>query len=719
MPGPYDQAPVPGQPPMPGNEKPGYGKEGGSPKSKVEAGKQLPDKQAKEAKKDPSKLAEVWEKELQASKKELTKFHSQGKKLVQRYLDERDASLGGAEADSRVNLFWSNTEVLKSSLYAKPPKVDVSNSYKDSNDDVSRVAGNILQRMLNNDVEEDDESTYPEITRQAVGDYLIVGMGQVWYRYEVETQTSTTEAVNDPETGAMLAEPVEYEAVTHEDAPADYVYWEDFWWSPARVWQDVRWVARRVFMNREELIARFGDKIGKDVPISKQKPRGDSISPQNDPWEKAGVFEIWDKTTKCAYWHVMGYNIICDHKEDPMKLRGFFPCPCPLMANLTTSKFMPRADYLMAQDQYTQIDELSTRLKYLIKACKVVGAYDKTSTPLGRIFTEGQENQMIPVDNWAAFAERGGIKGTMDFVPIDIVAGVIERLTQQRDILKATLYEVLGIGDIMRGMTNPDETLGAQQLKAEFGGNRLQFKQQQIGAWVAAGQRIRSQIFCYHFQPATIEERSNIMNSEDAPLAQQAIEFLKSGAESKRYRITVEAESMAMVDWAQERDSRTQFLDAVGTFLSASSDAAQTMPQVVPVLLQMMKWGLGGFRVSKEIETVVDSAIQAASQPKEPEGPSEEEKAKVEKDRASADQSRATALEKRVSAGVELSQAASMGLPVQGMPLMPDIEGGTMPPGGPPGGPPGPPTGPPGGGMPPPGPGGPGGPPGGPPPTMQ
>ena len=148
--------------------------------------------------------------------------------------------------------------MLKASLYAKPPDVDVSNSYKDSEDDVSRVAGNILQRMLNHDIEDGDESTYPDITKQAVGDYLVVGLGQVWYRYEVETRENETEAVTDPQTGVTLAAPIKYEAIVGEDAPADYVYWEDFWWSPARVWQDVRWVARRVYMNREELIARFG-----------------------------------------------------------------------------------------------------------------------------------------------------------------------------------------------------------------------------------------------------------------------------------------------------------------------------------------------------------------------------------------------------------------------------------------------------------------------------
>ena len=634
--------------------------------------KQLPDTQAKEAGKDPRRLAEVWEKELQAAKKELTKFHTVARKLVQRYQDERDNAVSD-NADSKFNLFWSNIEVLKASLYAKPPRVDVSTSYKDSKDDIARASGNILQRMLNNDVEEDDESTYPEITRQSVSDYLIVGLGQVWYRYEVETAKNKTDPVLDPQSGTVLAEAIEYEAITHEDAPADYVYWEDFWWSPCRVWQDCRWVARRVFMNRQELIARFGQKIGQDIPISKQKTKGDNISPQNDPWEKAGVFEIWDKTTKCAYWHVLGYNIICDHKEDPLKLRGFFPCPQPLMANATTSKLMPRADYLMAQDQYQQIDELTTRLKYLIRACKVVGVYDKASTPVGRIFIEGLENQMIPVDNWAAFAEKGGLKGQMDFVPLDVVAATIERLTMQRDVIKGNLYEVLGIGDIMRGMTNPDETLGAQQLKAQFGGNRLQFKQQQIGAWVAAGQRIRSQIFCYHFQPQTLIERSNIMLSEDAPMAQQAVQFLKSGAESKQYRISVESETMAMVDWAQERDSRTQFMQSVGTFLSDTANMMETMPAAVPVLLQMMKWGLGGFRVSKEIETVLDQAIQAAAQPPEPKEPDPRIQSEVNKNNASAEQSKATALEKTVNAGVKGAEALMMtgGMGPGGMPMQP------------------------------------------------
>jgi len=648
---------MPGAGPRPGTTPP-PGKEAQDINQPVKPGDQKKVPEAVKGK-SPTELAARWERELQAAKKNLSKFHTQARKMNHRYLDEREA-VGGDPAEAKFNLFWSNIEVLKASLYAKPPNVDVSNSYKDSEDDVSRVAANILQRLLNHDIEDDDESTYPELTKQAVSDYLIVGLGQVWYRYEVETEQNTTEPVTDPETGAMLAEPIEYEAITREDAPADYVYWEDFWWSPCRVWQDCRWVARRVFMTREELCERFGDKIGKEVPVAKQRSRGEGTP--NDPWEKAGVFEIWDKTTQCAYWHVLGFNVICDYKPDPLGLRGFFPCPEPLIANATTSSFMPRADYLLAQDQYQQIDELTTRLKYLIRACKVVGAYDKNSTALGRVFMEGMENQMLPVDNWAAFAEKGGIKGQMDFVPLEVIVSVITGLTQQRDVLKGNLYEVLGIGDIMRGMTNPDETLGAQQLKAQFGGNRLQFKQQAIGGWVAGGQRIRAQIICDKFQPQTITERSNIMRSPDAQMAAQAVQMLKDAGDSKFYRITIESESMAMVDWAQERDSRSQFMTAVGSFIQSVGPLLEQNKSAAPAILQMMKWGLGGFRVSKEIETVMDEAIaQATQQMGQPEPPDIEQQARVDKDKAVATKDKTQAVKNLAEAHVKGAEAALAG----------------------------------------------------------
>jgi hypothetical protein len=605
----------------------------------------------------PTELAEKWEREIIAATKELKPWHTQSRKVVNKYLDKRGGDDAGVGSVSKTNLFWSNIQVLKAALYAKPPKVDVSNSFKDAEDDVSRVAGNILERMLNHPMEMDN-SDFDISAKQAIGDYLIVGMGQMWYAYESEIKTGMTEPVLD-QVGNEIVAAQEFDTVVSEDAPSEYIFWEDFIFSPCRTWAECRWAGKRVYMNRAQLIERFGEKIGRAIPIAKgNKKVGDPNQPQNDPWEKAQVYEIWDKTTKKVYWHAKGYDVILDTKDDPLGLEGFFPCPQPLMSNLTTSNLIPRADYVMAQDQYEQIDELTTRITYLTKACKVVGVYDKNSTGIGRVFQEGMENQMIPVDNWAAFAEKGGLKGQMDFVPVDQISTVIGQLTAQRESLKAALYEVLGIGDIMRGMTNPDETLGAQQLKAQFGGSRLQYKQMEIGQWVASGQRIRAQIICKHYQPKTIAERSNIMHSPDAKLADQGIQFLKDNGDGKRYRITIESETMAMIDWAQERDARTQFMQAVGSFVQAVTPLIQAQPSSAPIVLNIMKWGLGGFRVSKEIETMLDEAIQAAQQPQQPPTPTPMEQAQLGKVQSEAEKNKAQAQNYMADAGRNQSQAA-------------------------------------------------------------
>lgn len=614
------------------------------------------DEPSTEQAESPTELATKWERELTAAAKELKPWHTQSRRVINKYLDKRGSDDAGPGNVSKTNLFWSNIQVLKAALYAKPPKVDVSNSFKDAEDDISRVAGNILERMLNHPMEMDN-SDFDVAAKQAIGDYLIVGMGQMWYSYEATVKEGKTAPVLSLGGDIVVPEQT-YEVVDKEDAPSEYVFWEDFFFSPARTWEEVRWVGKRVYMNRAQLIARFGEKIGKAVTIAKaNKKAGDPNQPQNDPWEKAQVFEIWDKITKKVYWHAKGYDVILDTKEDPLGVEGFFPCPPALMSNLTTSNLLPRADYVMAQDQYEQIDELTTRITYLTKACKVVGVYDKNSTGIGRVFQEGLENQMIPVDNWAAFAEKGGLKGQMDFVPVDQISTVIGQLTAQRESLKAALYEVLGIGDIMRGMTNPDETLGAQQLKAQFGGSRLQYKQMEIGQWVAAGQRIRAQIIAKHFQPETIIERSNIMRSPDAKLAEQAVQFLKQQDDGKRYRITIESETMAMIDWAQERDARTQFMQAVGSFVQSVTPLIQAQPQSAPIVLNIMKWGLGGFRVSKEIETMLDEAIQAAQQPQPPAPPNPMEQAEIGKVNSETKKNESQAVRNMAEAGRNKTQA--------------------------------------------------------------
>src|SRR5438874_283159 len=93
---------------------------------------------------------------------------------------------------------------------------------------------------------------------------------------------------------------------------------------------------------------------------------------------------------------------------------------------------MPKSDFMIAQDLYRDIDKLQTRISLLTDAAKLVGVYDKQAEGVKRIFTEGIENDLIAVDNWAMFAEKGGLKGVIDWVPLDMVVNAIEILTSKQ-----------------------------------------------------------------------------------------------------------------------------------------------------------------------------------------------------------------------------------------------------------------------------------------------
>lgn len=558
----------------------------------------------------PNGLAQRWQTEIQASQQELLKFHQDANRITQRYLDKRDAY---AKDESKVNLFWSTMQVLLSMLYARPPKADVARSFQDYDDDVARVAGTMLQRLLNRAFD-DSTSAWDSAVRQGIEDWLVVGEGQIWLRYEVETEDYEVPAVFD-ELGQELSPAEQAQRITDEDAPVDYIYWEDFFWSPARTWTEVRWVARRVFMTKDQLTERFGPEIANVVPLGNfsKKDQVNDQSPKHDPWNKAEVFEIWCKEKRKVYWYSKGADVILDVKDDPLHLDGFFPCPKPLSANVTSSNFMPRADYIFAQDQFNELDEINTRITWLTRAAKVVGVYDKSAEGIQRVFNQGSENQLIPVDNWAMFAEKGGIKGQVDWIPIDQVVNAIDHLRQYRQDKVMQIYEVLGISDIMRGSSKASETAAAQQIKAQFGSTRIQLKQFYIADWITQALRIKAEIICKHFQPETILRKSNIMRTPDAQIAMQGVQLLKD-EEMSEYRINIEADSMAALDWAAERDAAVQFMQGLGAFISQVAPMAQSVPAAAPVLMSLLQWSVSKFRVSTEIESVLDQAISSLKQ---------------------------------------------------------------------------------------------------------
>lgn len=661
---------------------------------------------------DSANAARRIQTELDASKRWLEKFTTEARRCETAYMGQtnNDDSSGSdplrMDQRGKVNLFWSNVQVVLSAIYAKLPQAEVDRKFNDYTDDVSRVAGIIMQRVLNSDIAREHDDTNAAM-RDAVQDRFIVGLGQVWCRYEVETEV-VEEPLTDPltgqpavdEFGQVQTQPTE--KIVNEDAPVDFVHWDDFRFSPCRRWRENRWVARRLFMSEPKLKKRFNlsDEQCGMVPMTTRLPDGsDSLAGENSvlratPFKQAAVWEFWDKAHNCVYWYVEGCSFVLDQVPDPLELEDFFPCPQPVVATTLTNAFRPRADYTMARDLYRELDRINARISSLTRAVKVTGVYDKAAPPVKSMLTTAVENALVPVDNWSVFAEKGGLKGSVDFMPIEQYAAAIMQLTQRKAQCERDLYEVLGISDLMRGATLASETATAQQLKAQFGGARLSSIQNEVARFVSGVMQIRANIIANHFQPETLVKRSLIDRTPDAQYAPQAIQLLKDYGTSL-YSISVTADTLSAPDWAAEKEARTEFLGAASNYIMSAAPIVQQSPQVGSFLIKLLQWGAAGFKGGKSIEGVLDEAArsleQQAQQPPAPPQPTAEDeknKAQAAKYAAETDKTKAdtakTAVETQVIAqqnGIPIPAAM---LPQPPMPQGMPGPGGPMPPQGPP-----------------------------------
>lgn len=554
-----------------------------------------------------------WETELTASKKRLRRWHKLADRIDNRYVDrqkdEDGRVLNKNRAGTSLNLFHSNVTTLKSMLYGNLPTVDVSRKFADSQDDAARVAAEMMERVLNADLSDNAED-YDTVLRSCLLDRLVPGLGCAKVRYEVETEQV-------PELGGPdWLSPKMVEQVTDEAAPVEYFHWRDVLWSWGRSFHDLQWIAYRTYLDKDELTKRFSEDIAKQAEFKQQetntKEGDDHLADQESPWQKAEVWEIWDKTKKQVVYLVKGCEKIAETKPDPLKLSNFYPSPAFFMANPTTTLYTPTPDYYLSEDLYNEIDVLQTRISTLTSAVKAVGVYDASAEGVQRIFTEGTDNTLIPVENWALFAEKGGLAGQIDWVPIDDIVNALNKLIETRDQTISLLQQTSGMADVMRGsLDNQYEGVGQSQIKAKFGSVRIQAMQDDFAKFASELMQIKAEVIAIHFDPQRIVQASNMSASMDAELIPQAIQLLKQ-PKIARLRVTIRPESVAMTDFAELQNERVGFMNALSTFLQSAAPMIEAKPESEPYLLSMLQWGLSGFKGSSEIEGVMDRAIDAS-----------------------------------------------------------------------------------------------------------
>jgi hypothetical protein len=558
---------------------------------------------------------EDWYKTIMGYERSYKRWEARVDRIVKKYKDD---SRYDRNPNARFNILWSNVQTIQPAIFARLPRPDVSRRFRD-NDPIGRVASMMLERALEFEIEHYGD--YKSAMNNAVLDRLLGGRGVAWVRYEphiVGEEADMTDG-DTPDDGLQVSEDSDEaetpeateienpERIEYECCPVDYVHWRDFGHTIARTWEEVTAVWRRVYMSRPALVERFGEELGYKIPLDTKPDDLKQSYKSDDGVYEAVIYEVWDKETGKVLWISKSLGKIVDKRDDPLGLENFWPCPKPLYATLTTDSLEPIPDFTIYQDQARELDVLCDRIDGLINALKVRGVYDASASELQRLFSEGENNTMIPVANWMAFAEKQGMKGAIDLVDLTPFASALMSCYQAMEQVKGQIYELMGIADIQRGQTDPSETLGAQIIKSNNAAGRLKTQQHAVVDFATSLLSIKAQIICNHFTDETLVKISGAMqlSPQDQQYIPQAIALLRDEA-SKNFRIEVTSDSMIYQDEQQEKADRTAFLAAVGQFVSMALPTAQAAPEMTPMLLEMLKFGVTAFKAGKQLEGIID-----------------------------------------------------------------------------------------------------------------
>jgi len=566
-----------------------------------------------------------WKREIEKEEKAHFTFRKEAARINSIYRDD------AVRNESKYNILWPNVEVLRSAIFSSTPKPDIRRRFMDA-DPVAREVSEIMERGVSYTLDQQGLA-FTDMVRPVLDDFLLAGLGTMRVRYQpyfekgeppkiyaevrqevvdydLVTGSDVTEdtylingEVRDPDQIEIDEQgPFEYgepeEELVYEEVVLEPIPWSRFRWQPCEKWEDCNWCGIDAYLTKEELREQFPDHA-EDIPLGYTQDGKQYDVADEAKKDCALVIEIFDKKRRKVCVIAPGYDQVLEQEDDPWQLENFYPVVPPLFATTTSDKLIPIADYKYYQDQAIELDIVTNRIHSLVDHMRYRGVYDSSVQGLQDL-ANADDGEFIPIDNYLKrFGVSGGLESAMAHMPIEDLSRVLLSLYDARDRLKQTIYEITGIADIMRGATKASETLGAQQLKTQFGSMRLETRQEKVKAFMRALTRMISEMMVEHFEPETL---SMITGKE---IGEEEMEVMKNDL-LRCYRVDIETDSTIAGDQAQERQDRIELLTAVTGFLEKIFPMIE-MGLPMEVAKELLMFGVRSFKDGRQIEDALNA----------------------------------------------------------------------------------------------------------------
>ena len=591
--------------------------------------------------KDGKAIVARWRMELKLAEKAEKSWRTD----VARILD-----IHAGKTKTEFNILWSNTQTLSPALYNRTPRPDVRRRHRDE-DPTGKDVADVLERGLAYSV---DHYDFDPMMEAVVRHVILAGRGVARVRYNrTEEQRDVMAPVEVSEDGFFadgeLIDPAEVmrgengpeivvgteDALTYETVECEVVQWDRFSMSPARSWEEVRWVAFAHRMTRKDLVDNFG-AIGKDVNLNLSDAEAEQPSDEiAHAFKRAAVWEIWDKDNKEVVWIADDHDEPLDQEDDPLELETFFPIPRPLYS-IPGDTMVPIPEYTIYEGQAKELDGITKRIKALTKALRVRGLYDGSVEELSTLLTAADET-MIPVQGFV-LAEKDGLSRAVQFMPLAEIAGVLVQLYQTREQTKNTIFEIIGISDILRGASKASETATAQNIKAQFGNLRLGSRQREVQRFARDLFRLKAEIMAEKFAPETLE------NMTGKPISEEMLAIMQ-GDSTRGFRVDIETDSTIAIDEAAEQEAITELLTSVVTYMQGIAPLVQQGAFTKEAAVSLLLLAVRRYRGSREVEDTINSLTDKEQGPEAQAGQLEQAKQMIQQLQPLADENQAKAQE--------------------------------------------------------------------------
>lgn len=563
------------------------------------------------------------------------------------------------------NIFHANIETLVPALYNSTPIPDVRRRFADK-DPIGKVVSDIIERSLSFAV---DTYDFDGMMHATIKDSEITDRGVARVRY---VPHFTGEG--------------EQETLSYAEVPCEHVPWRDFRRGPGRFWGEVPWEAFRHYLSKDEIAKLIdGTDINiEDIPLNYSSDGSTDKKdkdPKSDVFKRAMVWEIWDKDSKKVIFICQDYHErVLKAEDDPLQLTNFFPTPKPLQAIEQTASLIPVTPLRIYEALVDELNVITRRITKLVKTLRPRGLYGGNPLDMKAV-GEAQDGELVPATDSMQFMQAGGLEKAIHWYPLDPTTKAIQTLYEQREAIKQTIYEVTGIADILRGATDPNETLGAQNLKAQWGSLRIQRRQSEVARFARELFELKAEIIATKFDWPLLSKMTGIeLPSQEQKQAVQALmqqvqQAQQSGQQvppqimaqagkaqeimsqpsqeevmallqddiSRNYRIDVESDSTIRNDLSRNQQTMNMFLQGTAQFGQAMGPIIMADASMKPVVMEIYGAFARQFKLGRQAEDAIEAATEQAQKtkdqppPPDPKVEAEKMKAEIAKQKADLD----------------------------------------------------------------------------------